>query len=78
LPDGNGLDLATKIRSTGPNECTPIVMISSNASINDAQIRNAHSIDAQYDKSLSIGAPAKHLESYLPKPKVASPKELLI
>lgn len=78
LPDGNGLDLATKIRSLGPNKHTPIVMISSNASADDSQIRNAHGINAHFDKSLGIDALIEYLESFLPKPKVPPPKVLFI
>ena len=78
LPDGNGLDLATKIRSLGPNAETPIVMISSNANADDTQIRNAHGINAHFDKSQGIDALIDYLESFLPKPKVPPPRVLFV
>ena len=78
LPDGNGLDLASKIRSLAPNAETPIVMISSNASADDTQIRVAHGINAHFDKSLGIDALIDYLESFLPKPKIPPPRVLLV
>ena len=78
LPDGNGLDLATKIRSLGPNEKTPIVMISSNTAVDDTQIRNAHGINAHFDKSQGIDALIEYLDSFLPEPKVPPPRVLFI
>lgn len=78
LPDGNGLDLASKIRSLAPNAETPIVMISSNASADDTQIRVAHGINAHFDKSLGIDALIDYLESFLPKPKVPPPRVLFV
>ena len=78
LPDGNGLDLASKIRDLGNNEETPIVMISSNADVDNSQIRNAHGINAYFDKSLGIDALIDYLESFLPKPKVPPPRVLFI
>ena len=77
LPDGNGLDLATKIRSFAPNAETPIVMISSNANA-DTQIRVAHGINAHFDKSLGIDALIEYLESFLPKQKVPPPRVLFV
>ncbi len=78
LPDGNGLDLATKIRSLAPNADTPIVMISSNASADDTQVRVAHGINAHFDKSLGIDALIEYLESFLPKPKIPPPRVLFV
>ena len=78
LPDGNGLDLASKIRSLGTNNETPIIMISSNADLDDTQIRNAHGINAYFDKSLGIDALIEYLESFLPKPKSPPPRVLFI
>ncbi len=78
LPDGNGLDLASKIRNLENNEKTPIVMISSNADVDNSQIRNAHGINAYFDKSLGIDALIDYLESFLPKPKVPPPRVLFI
>ena len=78
LPDGNGLDLASKIRNLGTNDETPIVMISSNADVDDTQLRNAHGINAYFDKSLGIDALIEYLESFLPKPKLPPPRVLFI
>lgn len=77
LPDGNGLDLAARIRSLEPNAETPIVMISSNASA-DTQIRVAHGINAHFDKSLGIDALIEYLESFLPKPIEPPPRVLFV
>ena len=70
LPDGNGLDFASKIRSPGPNEHTQIIMISGHAiTVDDSQLYRAHGIDAHFDKSLGIDALIEYLDSLLPKPE---------
>ncbi len=69
LADGNGLDLATKIRNLDSNAKTPIVMLSGNTPVNDSQIRATYGIDALFDKSLGINALIKYLQSFLPKPQ---------
>ena len=78
LPDGSGLDLATKIRNLSSNAKTPIIMLSGNTSLDDTHIRAAHGIDAHFDKSLGINALIEYLESFLPKPKQPPPHILFI
>lgn len=53
-------------------------MISSNASVDNKQIRGAHGINAHFDKSLGLDALTEYLESCLPKPKPVPPKVLFI
>ena len=78
LPDGNGLDLADKIRDQGKNKQTPIVMVSSNPNIEDTDIRHAHGINAYFDKSNGIDALIEYLESFLPDPSSPPPRILYI
>ena len=66
LPDGNGLDLADKIREQEKNSQTPIVMVSSNKQINDTDICESHGINAYFDKSNGIDALVEYLQDFLP------------
>lgn len=78
LPDGNGLDLADKIRDQSMNKDTPIVMVSSNPSVDNTDIRHAHGINAYFDKSNGIDALIEYLESFLPDSSSPPPRVLFI
>jgi len=52
-------------------------MISSNASVDNKQIRGAHGINAHFDKSLGLDALTEYLESCLPKPKPVPAKSII-
>jgi len=69
LPDGNGLDLAQKVRESGQPTFVPVIVVSGDTQQHLEQRRFTSSVTDYFDKSLGFKALAAFIRGYIqPEP----------